>query len=194
MSDHGHDVSKDSPSGVSPHGGAPTSCIKARHRRRRGVADRRRGAASLRSLVPNVSYDAPTTVKLGNPVDFPDGIKFLPDERLFVFRTGQDVPRDLRGVHPPRLHGARRGAVQAQETPRSAAAEPCGSPTASTARVTAPATRATARTISGPAPKALAWYHLSVRDPTTASSSSTSPHEVATRLPPDDRLRRCPCA
>ena len=46
-------------------------------------------AASLRSLVPNVSYDSPTTVKLGQPADFPDGIKFLPDERLFVFRDGK---------------------------------------------------------------------------------------------------------
>ena len=47
------------------------------------------GAASLRSLVPNVSYDAPTTVKLGQPSDFPDGLKFLPDERLFVFKEGK---------------------------------------------------------------------------------------------------------
>ena len=46
-------------------------------------------AASLRSLVPNVSYDAPTTVKLGPPTDFPDGLKFLPDQRLFVFREGK---------------------------------------------------------------------------------------------------------
>ena len=45
-------------------------------------------AASLRSLVPNVSYDAPTTVKLGPPAEFPDGLKFLPDERLLVFREG----------------------------------------------------------------------------------------------------------
>ena len=44
--------------------------------------------ASLRSLIPNVSYDAPTTVKLGLPAEFPDGLKFLPNERLFVFRTG----------------------------------------------------------------------------------------------------------
>src|ERR1700693_200116 len=44
--------------------------------------------ASLRSLVPNVSYDAPTTVKVGMPNDFPDGMKFLPDQRLFVFRDG----------------------------------------------------------------------------------------------------------
>src|SRR5262249_15184081 len=47
-----------------------------------------RGAASLRSLVPTVSYDAPTTVKLGAPAEFPDGLKFLPDQRLFVFREG----------------------------------------------------------------------------------------------------------
>ena len=33
-------------------------------------------AASLRSLVPNVSYDAPTTVKLGPPADFPDGLTY----------------------------------------------------------------------------------------------------------------------
>ena len=46
-------------------------------------------AASLRSLVPNVSYDAPTTVKVGQPADFPDGLKFLPDQRLFVFREGK---------------------------------------------------------------------------------------------------------
>jgi len=46
------------------------------------------GAAALRSLVPNVSYDTPTTVKLGMPADFPDGLKFLPDLRLFVFREG----------------------------------------------------------------------------------------------------------
>ncbi len=41
-------------------------------------------AASLRSLVPNVSYDAPTTVKLAPVAEFPGGLKFLPDERLFV--------------------------------------------------------------------------------------------------------------
>ena len=37
------------------------------------VALTAQGAASLRSLVPNVSYDAPTTVKLGQPAEFPDG-------------------------------------------------------------------------------------------------------------------------
>jgi len=53
------------------------------------VALAAQAGASLRSLVPNVTYDAPTTVKLGPPDEFPDGLKFLPDERLFVFRTGK---------------------------------------------------------------------------------------------------------
>src|SRR5512134_3825470 len=52
------------------------------------VAVAGQAVASLRSLVPNVSYDAPTTVKLGAPAEFPDGLKFLPDLRLFVFREG----------------------------------------------------------------------------------------------------------
>ena len=47
------------------------------------------GVAALRSLVPNVSYDSPTTVKLGPPAEFPDGLKFLPEQRLFVFREGK---------------------------------------------------------------------------------------------------------
>jgi len=53
-----------------------------------GVGLAIQGTASLRSLIPNVSYDAPTTVKLGPPAEFPDGLKFLPDQRLFVFREG----------------------------------------------------------------------------------------------------------
>ena len=53
------------------------------------VAITAQAGASLRSLVPNVTYDAPTTVKVGPPEEFPDGLKFLPDERLFVFRNGK---------------------------------------------------------------------------------------------------------
>ncbi len=44
--------------------------------------------ASLRSLIPNVSYDAPTTVTLGLLSEFTEGMRFFPDERLFVFREG----------------------------------------------------------------------------------------------------------
>ena len=54
-----------------------------------GVGIGTQAAASRRSLLPNVSYDAPTTVKVGLPADFPDGMKFLPEQRLFVFREGK---------------------------------------------------------------------------------------------------------
>jgi menaquinol-cytochrome c reductase iron-sulfur subunit len=46
------------------------------------------GAVLLRSLSPNVSYDAPTLVKLGLPVEFREGLRFLPGQRLFVVRQG----------------------------------------------------------------------------------------------------------
>ena len=118
--------------------------------------------ASLRSLVPNVSYDAPTTVKLGPPGEFPDGLKFLPDERLFVFREGNVVPRDLRGLHAPRLHGARRGAVAARDAGRSE-----GTPLRLTHRFLCPCHGSKytgdGTTSSGPAPRPLAWYHLVAR-------------------------------
>ena len=57
-------------------------------------------AASVRSLLPNVSYDAPTTVKLGLPDEFPDGLKFLPEQRLFVVREGKVFQIELRNGTP----------------------------------------------------------------------------------------------
>ena len=116
--------------------------------------------ASLRSLVPNVSYDAPTTVKLGAPVDFPDGLKFLPDERLFVFREGQT------------FHAISATCTHLGCTVR---AEALSSPT--TAEVGGASLRLTHRflcpchgsqytgdgvNVAGPAPRPLAWYRLSV--------------------------------
>jgi menaquinol-cytochrome c reductase iron-sulfur subunit len=120
------------------------------------------GLASLRSLVPNVSYDAPTTVKLGSPNDFPDGLKFLPDERLFVFRDG----RTFHAISAVCTHlGCTvRAEALAQPETRVVGKEnlrlthrfncPChGSRYAGDGS-----------NISGPAPKRLAWYHLSIAE------------------------------
>jgi cytochrome b6-f complex iron-sulfur subunit len=47
------------------------------------------GGIVLRSLVANVSYDAPTRIKLGPPEAFPEGLTLVPDARVFVSRRGK---------------------------------------------------------------------------------------------------------
>ena len=118
------------------------------------------GTASLRSLVPNVSYDAPTTVKLGLPGDFPDGMKFLPELRLFVFREG----KVFHAVSAVCTHlGC---TVRAEALPQPETMEVGGAPLRVTHRFACPCHGSKytgdGRVVSGPAPKALAWYQLEV--------------------------------
>lgn len=40
----------------------------------------------VRSLVPNVLYEAPQRFKAGSPEQFPQGGTFLEDQRVFIFR------------------------------------------------------------------------------------------------------------
>jgi menaquinol-cytochrome c reductase iron-sulfur subunit len=116
--------------------------------------------ASLRSLVPNVSYDAPTTVKLGPPGEFPDGLKFLPDERLFVFREGNT----FHAVSAVCTHLGCTVRAEALSRPESMTVE--GSPLRVTHRFLCPChgSRYTGDggNVSGPAPRPLAWYRLSL--------------------------------
>jgi menaquinol-cytochrome c reductase iron-sulfur subunit len=116
--------------------------------------------ASLRSLVPNVSYDAPTTVKLGLPQDFPDGLKFLPDQRLFVFREG----RVFHAISAVCTHLGCTVRAEALSQVESRTVE--GSSLRLTHRFLCPCHGSRyagdGENVSGPAPKPLAWYHLSV--------------------------------
>lgn len=116
--------------------------------------------ASLRSLVPNVSYDAPTTVKLGITAEFPDGLKYLPDERLFVFREGNT----FHAISAVCTHlGC---TVRAEALSRPETQEVGGRATRMTHRFLCPchgsAYSGDGTNLSGPAPKPLAWYRLSV--------------------------------
>lgn len=118
------------------------------------------GVASLRSLVPNVSYDPPTLVKLGVPQDFPDGLKFLPDQRLFVFREG----KTFHAISAICTHlGC---TVRAEALPQPETADVDGKPMRLTHRYLCPCHgsryRGDGQNVSGPAPRALAWYRLVV--------------------------------
>jgi menaquinol-cytochrome c reductase iron-sulfur subunit len=116
--------------------------------------------ASLRSLVPNVTYDAPTTVKLGPPGEFPDGLKFLPDERLFVFRTG----KTFHAISAVCTHLGCTVRAEALTRPEEKTED--GQTLRLTHRFLCPChgSRYTGdgSNVSGPAPKPLAWYRLSV--------------------------------
>jgi len=115
---------------------------------------------SLRSLVPNVSYDAPTTVKLGRPGEFPDGLKFLPDERLFVFRAGNV----FHAVSAVCTHLGCTVRAEALSQPETLQVE--GSLLRVTHRFLCPCHGSKytgdGGNVSGPAPRPLAWYYLEV--------------------------------
>jgi cytochrome b6-f complex iron-sulfur subunit len=117
-------------------------------------------AASLRSLVPNVSYDAPTTVKLGPPVEFPDGLKFLPDERLLVFREGNT----FHAISAVCTHLGCTVRAEALSNPQSV--DVGGSAMRLTHRFLCPCHgseyKGDGSNVAGPAPKPLAWFRLSV--------------------------------
>jgi cytochrome b6-f complex iron-sulfur subunit len=116
--------------------------------------------ASLRSLVPNVSYDAPTTVKLGPPAEFPDGLKYLPDQRLFVFREGNT----FHAISAVCTHlGC---TVRAEALPRPEEKTVEGKPLRLTHRFLCPCHGSKytgdGGNVSGPAPRPLTWYQLSL--------------------------------
>ncbi len=116
--------------------------------------------AYLRSLVPNVSYDPPTTVKVGMPADYPEGMKFLPEQRLFVFREGTT----FHAISAVCTHlGC---TVRAEALAQSETATVEGASLKMTHRFLCPChgSRYTGdgKNVAGPAPRPLDWFHLSV--------------------------------
>ena len=124
------------------------------------VALAAQATASLRSLVPNVSYDAPTTVKLGPPGEFPDGLKFLPDERLFVFREGNT----FYAISATCTHLGCTVRAEALSKVETRTIE--GTPFRLTHQFQCPCHGSQysgdGTNVSGPAPRPLAWYFLTI--------------------------------
>jgi cytochrome b6-f complex iron-sulfur subunit len=46
---------------------------------------------SVRSLVPNVLYESPKRFKIGTPASLAEGVTFLEDQRLYVFKEGKSL-------------------------------------------------------------------------------------------------------
>ncbi|HYT68438.1 MAG TPA: Rieske 2Fe-2S domain-containing protein [Vicinamibacterales bacterium] len=102
------------------------------------------GAATVRFLIPNVLYEPSRRFAIGSSSDFPPGsVTFLPDRRLFVFNG----PDGLFSISAVCTHlGCNVRHVE------NGFACPChGSRYDENGRV-----------ISGPAPKALAWYAVTL--------------------------------
>lgn len=118
------------------------------------------GAASLRALVPNVSYDAPTRVKLGSAREFPEGLRFLPDQRLFVFREGNTY-HAISAVCTHLGCTVRAEALSQPET-----REVGGSPMRLTHRFACPCHGSKYSgdgvNVAGPAPRPLSWFRLAI--------------------------------
>ena len=117
------------------------------------------GAAGLRSLVPNVSYDPPTTVKLGAISEFNEGMRFFPDERLFVFRQGNT----FHSISAVCTHLGCTVRAEALTAPAEVTFE--GQKLRVTHRFLCPCHGSKYSgdgvNVAGPAPKPLAWYYLS---------------------------------
>jgi nitrite reductase/ring-hydroxylating ferredoxin subunit len=47
------------------------------------------GWQSFRSLIPNVLYEPPQRFKIGLPANLAEGVTFLEDKRLYVFKEGK---------------------------------------------------------------------------------------------------------
>jgi cytochrome b6-f complex iron-sulfur subunit len=47
------------------------------------------GVQSFRSLIPNVLYEPPQKFKIGSPTLLAEGVTFLEDKRLYVFKEGK---------------------------------------------------------------------------------------------------------
>jgi cytochrome b6-f complex iron-sulfur subunit len=45
---------------------------------------------ALKAFIPQVLYEPPSKFKIGKPDDFPEGITFLSQHKLYIFRDGND--------------------------------------------------------------------------------------------------------
>jgi cytochrome b6-f complex iron-sulfur subunit len=117
-------------------------------------------AIVLRSFVPNVSYDAPTMAKVGAPDSFADGLTFVADRRLFIVRDG----KSFRAMSAVCTHLGCSVRPEAAEEPDPT--DPDGRRRVQVWSLACPCHgsryRADGSNVSGPAPRPLASFRVSV--------------------------------
>lgn len=114
----------------------------------------------VRSLVPNVTYDPPTRVKIGRPESFADGLTFVPDRRVFIAREG----RTFRAISAVCTHlGC---TVRAEATEQLDPADPSGRRQIQVYQLSCPCHGsrylADGSNLSGPAPGPLPAFSLAL--------------------------------
>ena len=118
------------------------------------------GSLLVRSCVPNVTYDPPSRVKVGQPASFADGLTFLPAQRLFIVRDS----KVFRAVSAVCTHLGCTVHADVQEIADGSA--PGARPAAQVQQFTCPCHgsryRADGTNLSGPAPRPLALYRLTL--------------------------------
>lgn len=45
---------------------------------------------AIRAFIPQILYEPPSAYKIGKPDDFPEGITFLAENKVYIFRIGND--------------------------------------------------------------------------------------------------------
>jgi menaquinol-cytochrome c reductase iron-sulfur subunit len=117
-------------------------------------------AILVRSFVPNVTYDPPSTVKVGRPESFADGFTFLPDRRVFIARDG----KAFRAVSAVCTHLGCTVRAEAVEEPDTT--DPAGRRQLQVYQFSCPCHgsryRADGSNLSGPAPRPLATFRLTL--------------------------------
>jgi cytochrome b6-f complex iron-sulfur subunit len=117
-------------------------------------------AIVVRSFVPNVSYDPPSTAKVGPPESFADGLTFVADRRVFIARAG----KTFRAVSAVCTHLGCTVRAEAFEQPDPT--DPDGRRQEQVHRFACPCHgsryHADGSNLSGPAPRPLPAYRLTL--------------------------------
>lgn len=115
---------------------------------------------AVRSLVPNVLYEAPKRFKVGIPASLADGVTFLEDKRLYLFKEGKSFHAISAScthlgctVKYTKLNPPRTVEINGEQVPMPFEFHcPCHG-----SKYYADGTN-----YSGPAPRPLHWYKLEV--------------------------------